>query len=224
MTAPPEPVEIGPLTRADLEGVARLHCDAFAGRAALSIAHLGEGFLSEGFYRSGLDTPHFDCIVARHQGRVVGFVLSTNDHDALVRHMRWRHPIRLGVALVRAVLRRPSVLRAAWGNARFAGGWSPPARAGAAWGMVIATAEEARTRAFLRATRVHVGEALLSAMEDRMRSRGAVVWFGLTELGNDPMINLLRRRGARPGDPVHVQGEDMIPWEIDLDRGSDRGA
>ena len=123
-----------------------------------------------------------------------------------------------------ALERAREVLRAAWGNARFAGGWSPPARAGAAWGMVIATAEEARTRAFLRATRVHVGEALLSAMEDRMRSRGAVVWFGLTELGNDPMINLLRRRGARPGDPVHVQGEDMIPWEIDLDRGSDRGA
>lgn len=211
-------MEIVPLEAADVAEVARVHHEAFGGRAALSLAHLGPEFLAQGFYALGLDNPHFHCDVARHGRRVLGFVLSTTDHGALVRRMVLAHPLRLGAAFARALMRRPSVLRAALGNLRFARGWRPPAAEGAGWGMVIATAPEARSRQFLREAGRHVGEALLGAMEERMRARGCRVWFGLTEQDNAPMINLLRRRNARLGGRVRVQGEEMLLWEIDLAR------
>lgn len=91
-------------TARDLRATAALHHGSLTGL----FVDLGPGFLRT-FHRSFLRSPHAVALVAVQQGRVVGFLVGSLDTEAHARRVVRRDGLRLAVAGVRALLRRPAL-------------------------------------------------------------------------------------------------------------------
>lgn len=98
-------VTIAPATESDLQVTSELHVRALS--SGLFPA-LGSRFLAH-YHRTFVGSPHAVALVARDQGRTIGFVLGTADGSA---HQRWvirQHGWRLALSGLLAMLVRPRV-------------------------------------------------------------------------------------------------------------------
>jgi len=102
-----EPQEIGPISPAESEEIARIHCAVLPEGF---LAQLGPSFLTQ-IYAAAVTAPATVGLVARDGQEIGGFVLATTDTRALFRHVLLRRGLRLAASLVHAVARRPTLLR-----------------------------------------------------------------------------------------------------------------
>lgn len=95
-----------PLRRDHAARVAELHCAALAGDFLPS---LGKEFLTV-FYEGALDLHVGFGFVAMEQDHLVGFVLGSTDTNALFRKVAVSRAIPLGLRVMTAVFRQPSLI------------------------------------------------------------------------------------------------------------------
>lgn len=206
------PLEIHAMGPEDVAPVAALHHALFGDPVinGHSIATLGPDFLADAFYTLNLDNPGIRCLVARHEGRVIGFSVHATDRDSVFRHLVRRHPLRLALATVRTIARRPSTIGAFVSNARYMGGERLQFLEGVpGWWIVAGVEPEARSSAFEERVGGKVAAQLFDRMDAHMRSAGCTAWYGVVRPDN-PQINIfLRRRGAREVGTARAQGLEM---------------
>lgn len=218
----PPAVEIRRIEERDIAGVAALHARLFGDPEVHghSVGTLGTDVLADVFYRLNLDNQHFGCDVALVDDRVVGFSVYAIDRRQVFRHPVLAHPFRLVLACSRAVLRRPSVLRAFLGNARYLVGEHLPFLDGVlGWWIVAGVAPEFRDADFER----RIGGPPLAArlfdrMEERLRTSACEAWYGVVRPDNEAINRFLLRRGAQPVGMAGAQGLQMRYYVKRFDR------
>jgi hypothetical protein len=204
---------IRPMQEADIAGTAALHSSLFGNPEVHghSIGTLGPDILGDVFYRLNLDNRHFACDVALVDGRVAGFSVYATDRTQVFRHPVTAHPIGLVGACLRAVVKRPSVLRALLGNARYLAGEHLPFLDGVSgWWIVAGVAPEYRDRTFERSIGgTPIAARLFDQMEERLRSAACEAWYGVVRPDNEAINRFLLRRGAKPVGMSGAQGLQM---------------
>lgn len=203
---------ISPMGADDVHDVALLHHALFGDPEVNghSIATLGPHFLADAFYTLNLDNPMIRCLVARHEGRVVGFSVYAIDKDSVFAHLVRRHPVRLAAAALRTVVRRPATLGAFVSNARYMGGEHLPFLEGVSgWWIVAGVHPDARTAAFEARIGGRVAAQLFDRMEAHMQAAGCAAWYGVVRPDNPPINIFLQRRGARDVGTARAQGMEM---------------
>lgn len=73
---------------------------------------LGESFLRT-YYKIVLDDPWEIAVCAERDGQIIGFATATMDAHAQAENLK-RHKIRLGLAALGAIMRKPALLKAVW--------------------------------------------------------------------------------------------------------------
>ena len=212
VSATPAAFEITPMRREDIPAVATLHHALFGDPVVNghSIATLGADFLADAFYTLNLDNPGIRCLVARLDGRVIGFSVYAIDKDSVFRHLVRRHPVRLALAAARTLLRRPSTIGAFASNARYMGGEHLSFLDGVSgWWIVAGVEPEARTPAFEQRVGGKVAAQLFDQMESHMRAVRCDAWYGVVRPDNPQINTFLQRRGARAVGTAKAQGLEM---------------
>ncbi|GMV10193.1 MAG: hypothetical protein AMXMBFR55_19270 [Gemmatimonadota bacterium] len=205
-------LEITAMETEDIAAVAALHHSLFGDPRinGHSIATLGAGFLADAFYALNLDNPGIRCLVARLDGRVIGFSVYAIDRDSVFRHLVRRHPLRLMLASARTILRRPSTIGAFVSNARYMGSERLPFLDDVpGWWIVAGVEPEARTPEFEARIGRRVAAQLFDSMEAHMRSVRCNAWYGVVRPDNPQINAFLQRRGARDVGTARAQGLTM---------------
>lgn len=73
---------------------------------------LGESFLRE-YYKITLNDPWEIVVCAETDGKIIGFSSATIDGQAQAENLK-KHKVRLGLAALGAIIRKPSLLKAVW--------------------------------------------------------------------------------------------------------------
>lgn len=203
---------IAPMTRDDIPEVAALHHSLFGDPKVNghSIATLGPEFLSRAFYALNLDNPGIRCLVARHEGRVIGFSVYAVDKDSVFSHLVHRHPVRLALASARTVATNPATLGAFVSNARYMGGERLAFLEGVkGWWIVAGVHPDARAPEFEKRIGGRVAAQLFDRMESHMRAVNCAAWYGVVRPDNAAINIFLQRRGAKDVGTARAQGLDM---------------
>lgn len=197
---------------ADHAEVAELHHHLFgdADFNGHSIAALGSRFLRQGFYRLNTDNPALRTVVARADGRVVGFSVYATSREGLFAHLLRRHPLALAGSVARAVAERASALRTLLANLRYLREERPAFLGGVeGWWIVAGVHPDGRTRTFERRAGTRVAQAMFDAMEADMRRVGCRGWYGVVRPDNAAINAFLHRQGARVAGTGRSQGLEM---------------
>jgi len=208
----PIPLEVRLATPADLPEVARLHFSLFgdADFNGYSVAAMGMPFLERAFYRLNLDNPALRTLVARADGRVVGFSVYSTRGSGVWGHVLRRHPVAAAVAAVRALGDRTEAWPALFSNFRQLLASSPEFLKGVeGWWIVAGVHPDARQPSFEQRAGARVAKAMFAAMEEDMQRVGCRAWFGVVRPDNAAINSFLRNRGAREAGHGVVQGLEM---------------
>jgi len=212
IAAAPPGLEIAPVTAADARAVAELHQSLFGDPDfnGHSVATLGLPFLEQAFYRQNIDNPGLHALVAKAEGRVVGFFVFATRRQGVFSHLVRRHPVGLAVAVARSVLGRPAALAGFVANLRYLGGEALPFLADVpAWCVVIGVHPDARSRRFEARVGARVAVALFDAAEEHLRQAGCAAWYVAVRPDNAAVQALLLRRGATVAGTAIAQGLEM---------------
>lgn len=214
ITVSTEPADfvIAPMRAADIPAVATLHHSLFGDPKVNghSIATLGARFLADAFYTLNLDNPGIRCLVARHEGRVIGFSVYAIDKDSVFGHLISKHPVRLALAAARTIIAKPSTLSAFLSNARYMRGERIPFLDGVSgWWIVAGVYPEAREPEFERRIGGRVAAQLFDRMESHMRAVQCAAWYGVVRPDNKAINIFLQRRGAVEAGQANAQGLSM---------------
>lgn len=204
--------EVGPLVAADAREVALLHQSLFGDPDfnGHSVATLGLPFLEQAFYRLNIDNPGLHALVAKAEGRVVGFFVYATERQGALAHLARRHPGGLAFAALRSVATRPAALGGFVANLRYFGGETLPFLADVpAWCVVIGVHPDARSRRFESRVGARVAVALFDAAEEQLRRAGCSAWYVAVRPDNAAVQALLRRRGAALAGTAVAQGLEM---------------
>lgn len=210
--APPIRLEIEAVTEPLTREVADLHYELFGNPDfnGHSVATLGPAFLAQAFYRLNLDNPDLHALVARADGRVVGFFVYAVRRSGVFAHLLRRHPLGLARAGLQALLTRPSTMPAFLANLRFLGGESLDfLREVPGWCVVIGVHPDARSPRFEQRAGVRVAVAMFDEAERRLQEAGCSAWYVAVRPDNAAVQGLLRRRGAEEAGMARAQGLEM---------------
>lgn len=208
----PVRLEISTVTASDAREVAALHFELFGDPDfnGHSVATLGPSFLEHAFYRLNLDNPDLHALVARADGRVVGFFVYATNKDGVFSHLLRRHPIGLGLASARSLFARPSTLPAFLTNLQYMRGEPLPfLRDVPGWFVVVGVHPDARSPRFEKRSGARVAARLFDHMEAHMRRAGCAAWFGVVRPDNAAINAFLQRRGAKEVGIARAQGLEM---------------
>jgi hypothetical protein len=215
LKAAPVEFEVGAMRRDEARAVARLHHQWFGpalGRGS-SLAMLGEDWLARAFYGANFANPHQGVQVARWAGRVVGFMHYAIDRRRIARWTLAHAAPALVGATLRAIVRRPAVLRHLLGNLVYVGGeeLSFLAESDAHW-TLFAVEPEFRSKEWERETGIWVAGAMLEVMEADMRARGVRAWYAAPAPDNPPINKFMERVGAFRVGTARAQGIELLYW------------
>jgi len=210
---PPLPrLEVGPLAAADARAAAQLHTELFgdADFNGHSVATLGQGFLEHAFYRYSIDNPGLHALVARADGRVVGFFVYATVRAGVFGHLLRRHPVGLTLAAAGSLLGRPSRLPAFLANLRYMQQEAPDfLKDVSGWCVVVGVHPDARSPRFEARYGARVAVALFDAAEAHLQAAGCNGWYVAVRPDNAAVQGLLRRRGAVEAGTAESQGLQM---------------
>lgn len=211
----PAPVrlEVRLATKSDHAEVAELHHALFgdADFNGHSIAALGPRFLRDAFYGLNADNTGLRVVVARADGRVVGFSVYATNREGLFAHMLRRHPAGLVAGAAGAVLERPSAVGTLAANLRYLREEQPAFLADVTgWWIVAGVHPDARSRRFERRAGARVAQAMFDVMEADMRAVGCGAWYGVVRPDNAAINAFLQRQGASVAGRGRSQGLEMV--------------
>ena len=174
-------MNVQPLERAQARRIAEIHAEALKGDFLPS---LGVRFLTE-LYRGMLDLGLGFGFVAVESGRVVGFVIASEDTSRLFRSVMLRRALPLGWHILPALVRRPALL----GNVLQTLSYTRQEEAVTVTAelLVIAVDPEQRSHG--------LGAALCRALEQEFRRRGRGQYKVTVNQGYDGANRFYRRQG-----------------------------
>ncbi len=205
-------VEIDRLRETDITGTATLHQLLFGDPAVNghSVGTLGMDVLAGVFYRLNVDNGAFFCDVARANGRIVGFSIYTTDRSRVFRHMIRVHPALLAWRSLKALMKRPALLRPFTANLLYLLGEDQPFLAGVRGWWIVAGVDPAwRTDEIERRVGGPISVRLFRRMEERLRAAGCDAWYGVVRPSNVPINRFLTREGAEAVGTATAQGLEM---------------
>lgn len=200
------PLTLGPLTRADVDAVARLHRQAFPG---FFLSNLGEPFLVQ-FYRGFLSDPSAVSVVARDDdGAVLGAVVGTTQPAGFFGRLLRRSWPGFLLASLRAVVTKPGSAPRLMRAVRYRGG----AEAGSDAALLSSICVDPSLQ------RSGVGRQLLSAWAREVAARGARAAFLTTDAqGNDAANRFYRAQGWTLAESYRThEGRLMNRYTMSLD-------
>lgn len=185
-------MNIEPLALAHAPRIAAIHASALAGDFLPS---LGVGFLTrlyEGILSLGLGFG----FVAREDGLVAGFVLGSEDTSVLFRQALLRRALPMGIAMLPALLRRPSLIR------NIVETFTYPAQEGAAavTAELIVIAVDAGWRS------QGVGAALCAALDAEFKARRIAAYKVTVNQSNDGANRFYLRQGFAQAHAFRLYG------------------
>lgn len=185
------------------------------------VARLGDRFLERFMYGTLVADHTIRAFVCQVDGDPAGFITYTDDGWAFARAMVRRHPVRLPLALVDAIVHEPRTLaglahlRHDARNRAVPPSHDPDAPAEV---LAVGVLPEYGNPAFVRAAKGRVSTRLYTEMAQDLRSRGHRSFHALFERDNGPAASLYRMMGGavrdvRPGHPVllaHVELDALL--------------
>ena len=191
----------------DARSIARVHRTALQG----FLPSLGEAVLAH-VYLATCTAPRTVGLVVESGGEVVGFVLATCHTRRLFRHVLFRRGLGLGLAVFRALLRKPGILGKVLETFRY------PSRSATPSGRLPDEAELVAIGVLPR----HRGRGMATAMVrelGRELSRLGVRTYGVaTYASNAEAGHLYRSLGFELVDEFAMYDRTWTRYRIDLSR------
>jgi ribosomal protein S18 acetylase RimI-like enzyme len=186
-------IEIRPMTHADLHDVVSLHCRAFPN---FFLSFLGPVFLRI-YYRFVVDEG-IALVAVEVDGTIAGFAAGALDSRSFYRALLRRRALSIGIALLPAMVRRPSTLASVLRRARQKSAVEARTPAGAEL-MSLAVDSVYRQRG--------TGRALI----DALAARAGNLWLTTDAVDNDAVIRFYGNLGfARTRAYTTAEGRAML--------------
>lgn len=190
-----EAIKIRKMEPADVDAVARLHCESLP---ADFLPSLGQRFLARTYYPQMLANPFAEVIVSEVEGRLVGFVNVAADPDRYLGRVIRQRPLAVLFCAVRLLFRDPRRLM----EAVLISVARKPQLSSTGEIAFIAVDRESRG--------LGLGKQLVDAAERYFSSNQLTHGYTKTLASNDHVIAMYRQRGARVSHEVSIGNKSYV--------------